>query len=70
MKSSEIRTGLSFQGAKGSRGTRDRGSDLYLCKTRCQREINATDRQIDQLVYELYGLTEKEVKILEKATGT
>ena len=39
-------------------------------KTRCQREIEATDRQIDQLVYELYGLTEKEVKILEKATGT
>ena len=26
-------------------------------KTRLQREIKATDRQIDQLVYELYGLT-------------
>jgi hypothetical protein len=26
-------------------------------KNRLQREINATDRQIDQLVYELYGLT-------------
>lgn len=33
----------------------DRGSNLYLRKTRCQREIEATDRQIDQLVYELYG---------------
>ena len=33
----------------------DRGSNLYLCKTRLQREIDATDRQIDQLVYELYG---------------
>jgi len=29
-------------------------------KTRRQREIEATDRQIDQLVYELYGLTEEE----------
>lgn len=46
----------------------DRGSDLYLCKTRCQREIEATDRQIDQLVYELYGLTEEEVKIVQEAT--
>jgi len=40
-----------------------RGSDLYLCKTRCQREIEAADRPIDQLVYELYGLTEEEIKI-------
>ncbi len=30
-------------------------------KTRLQREIEATDRQIDQLVYELYGLTEEGV---------
>ena len=37
------------------RATGDRGSNLYLCKTRLQREIDATDRQIDQLVYELYG---------------
>ncbi len=36
-------------------------------KTRLQREINATDRQIDQLVYELYGLTEEEIKIVEEA---
>jgi hypothetical protein len=27
--------------------------------------IGATDRQIDQLVYELYGLTEEEIKIVE-----
>jgi hypothetical protein len=32
-------------------------------KTRHQREIDATDRQLDQLVYELYGLTEDEIKI-------
>ena len=36
-------------------------------KTRLQREIEATDRQIDQLVYELYGLTEEEIKIVEEA---
>ncbi|NTW64867.1 MAG: N-6 DNA methylase [Nitrospirae bacterium] len=30
-----------------------------------QRQIDATDRQIDQLVYELYGLTEEEIKIVE-----
>ncbi len=26
---------------------------------------HATDHQIDQLVYELHGLTEKEIKIVE-----
>ncbi len=34
-------------------------------KTSIQRQINATDQQIDQLVYELYGLTEEEIKIVE-----
>jgi len=27
--------------------------------------IDATDRQIDRLVYELYGLTEDEVAVVE-----
>ena len=31
----------------------------------CQREIETTDRQIDQLVYELYGLTEEEIKVVD-----
>jgi type I site-specific restriction endonuclease len=30
-----------------------------------QRQIDATDRQIDALVYQLYGLTEEEIKIVE-----
>jgi len=30
-----------------------------------QRQIDATDCQIDQLVYELYGLSEKEIEIIE-----
>ena len=29
----------------------------------------ATDREIDPLVYELYGLTDEEIKIVEEATG-
>jgi hypothetical protein len=29
----------------------------------------ATDRQIDQLVYQLYGLTDEEIRIVEEATG-
>jgi hypothetical protein len=33
------------------------------------RQIEATDRQIDRLVYELYGLTEDEIKIVEEATS-
>ena len=33
-----------------------------------EREIDATDRQIDQLVYQLYGLTEEEIRIVEEAT--
>ena len=35
-------------------------------KTLIQRQISATDRQIDKLVYELYGLTEEEIAIVEE----
>jgi len=34
-------------------------------KTALQRQIEATDKQIDLLVYELYGLSEEEIKIVE-----
>jgi type I restriction-modification system DNA methylase subunit len=34
-------------------------------KTGVEREIAATDAQIDRLVFELYGLTEEEIKIVE-----
>jgi hypothetical protein len=30
-----------------------------------QRQIDAADRSIDQLVYELYELSEEEIKIVE-----
>ncbi|MDP2853429.1 MAG: hypothetical protein Q8O28_04180 [Smithellaceae bacterium] len=34
-------------------------------QTLIQRQIDAADRQIDKLVYELYDLTEEEIKIVE-----
>ena len=37
-------------------------------KTAIQRQIDATDRRIDELVYELYGLTEDEIRIVEEGT--
>ena len=37
-------------------------------ETALQRQIEATDRQIDGRVYELYGLTEDEKKIVEDST--
>jgi type II restriction/modification system DNA methylase subunit YeeA len=36
-------------------------------QTARKRQIAATDRQIDQLVYELYGLTDDEIKIVEES---
>jgi hypothetical protein len=36
-------------------------------KTALQRQIAATDRQIDRLVYQLYDLTEEEIKLVEGA---
>ena len=30
-----------------------------------QQKIDAIDKQIDRLVYELYGLTEDEIRIVE-----
>ena len=36
-------------------------------KSLIQRQIDSTDRQIDKLVYELYELTEEEIKIVEEA---
>jgi len=33
--------------------------------TMIQRQIDATDRQLDRLVYELYGLTEEEISVVE-----
>ena len=37
-------------------------------KTAVEREIGATDREIDRLVYEQYGLTDHEMAIVQEAT--
>lgn len=37
-------------------------------QTRLQRDIAATDRAIDQLVYQLYDLTAAEIALVEAAT--
>jgi hypothetical protein len=39
--------------------TRTPGKEMF------QREIESTDQAIDALVYQLYGLTEAEIKIVE-----
>ena len=44
--------------------------DIYSARTPgdkefIQRQIDATDKQIDALVYDLYGLTDDEIKIIE-----
>ncbi len=37
-------------------------------QTALQRQIDATDGEIDRLVYELYGLTAAEISIVEGET--
>jgi hypothetical protein len=53
---------LAAEQAKGSPLTPQRREQI-------EREIAATDRQIDQLVYQLYGLTDDEISIVESATA-
>jgi hypothetical protein len=38
-------------------------------QTLVKRQIAATDKEIDELVYELYGLTEDEIAIVESGGG-
>ncbi|MDA1050714.1 MAG: hypothetical protein O3C40_09580 [Planctomycetota bacterium] len=38
-------------------------------RTALSRQISATDGEIDRLVYELYGLTDEEIRIVEEATS-
>jgi predicted metal-dependent hydrolase len=34
-----------------------------------EQQINFVDKQIDRLVYDLYGLTEEEIERIEKSIG-
>ena len=40
----------------------------YLQNPAKQVQVKEYEKQIDQLVYELYGLTEEEIKIVEGET--
>lgn len=44
---------------------KEAGESVSQTRTVLQRQIEATDRQIDRLVYELYGLNEEEIGIVE-----
>jgi hypothetical protein len=46
------------------------GAKISQEKTVIQRQIEARAQEIDQLVYELYELTDAEVRILSRARGT
>jgi hypothetical protein len=35
-------------------------------QTSLKRQIDATDRQIDRLVYDFYDLTDEEIRLVEK----
>jgi len=41
-------------------------ADGYLVNSEKQARVHEYERQIDQMVYKLYGLTEEEIKIVEK----
>ncbi len=45
------------------------GARIERERTEIGHQIEATDRQIDHLVYELYGLTDDEIGIVEGATA-
>ena len=42
--------------------------DDYLQNPAKQAQVKEYEKQIDQMVYELYGLTEEEIKIVEGET--
>lgn len=45
------------------------GVKTNYARTAIRRQIDATDKQIDRLVYELYGLSDEEIAIVEEAVG-
>ena len=44
------------------------GAHSAAQKAILQRQIDSTDEEIDRLVYDLYGLTEEEIAIIEGTT--
>ena len=46
------------------------GAKIERERTVIGHQISTTDRQIDNLVYELYGLTDEEIQIVVEATSS
>ena len=44
-------------------------AEVRVARDAIARECVATDREIDILVYELYGLSTDEIKIVEESAG-
>jgi len=44
------------------------GMDVHEIEVRIAADDDATDRQIDRLVYELYDLTDEDIRIVEEST--
>ena len=44
-------------------------TDVHQLQTFDPTRDHATDRQIDQFVYQLYGLSDEEIRIVESATA-
>jgi hypothetical protein len=40
--------------------------NLFRTKTAIERQIQATDKQIDQIVYELYDLAKRKIESVKK----
>jgi len=61
--------GVAQAVARGEKRARPRGDCFVAVEPRLamtgQRQIDATDREIDRLVYGLYGLTDQEIRIVE-----
>jgi len=58
---------MPFHNASNENETKLRATTLDSEKTVLQNAVTATDRQIDQLVYELYQLTPEEIALVEAA---
>ncbi len=51
---------VTVEGLRSYRDTRERADEL-------DEKIEKTDELIDEIVYELYGLTDEEIEIVEEA---
>ncbi len=58
---------LEIRARSGRLGSPERVAQVIPWLARLEPEIASTDAEIDNLVYELYGITEEERRIIEGA---